>query len=679
MNKASKQFKDIIGTTREACSRFAMRRERPKLKQVFPGEVVSLGSALTPIALDVEGDYQTFTLQLCRVNSEVLNFAAIRFIGHTENDHTIQDVSELATCTQSSCHEKRDDPYAAVKAGVFGPNIHSKREKQPWWRAEFPADVKVSRIYFYHRMDRNIYRTNSMRIFAEDRNGVEHDLYHPGAKLRAFVNDRLQASLDHIVALRSFCDADGRARYEELVSSALSQLNQLLGDVGKVRYFRRTNPPKAFWAALKWWLVRPFMPMRDKRLAARIEAGRTQIACTLLDAIDIPISSVRDFGATPEDGVDLTIEPTKARYVRLRTVGVGCKGLGGLKVWGGNGAEPHASYPAGQLRFSDAQPPFSNAEAFALNLHGPVFTKVIDLGDECDVDRLQFWTRFKYQGAGTMFLQIALSKDGETWDQVYDHGATFRHALGARHMIDMLVGSDLPEPYGRMIGKLYTLYRCKFQARATAKMVGKQSRSTLAALLKGSEDAGEQINHSRRMLFTKHGMNVPLRERNQAKIMEVLVEFRDSMEKAGFEPFLLYGTLLGAIREKDFIPHDDDLDTAIVIDCDDPETLVDERDRIAAFLNENGVPCVAPTRRSPLIHCKRGGFTIDIFVLGLKDGTIYWPHTRLVVVPERADIFLPLGEIEFKGERFKAPFDPEAVSEARYGAGWRTPEPSFEI
>jgi lipopolysaccharide cholinephosphotransferase len=50
---------------------------------------------------------------------------------------------------------------------------------------------------------------------------------------------------------------------------------------------------------------------------------------------------------------------------------------------------------------------------------------------------------------------------------------------------------------------------------------------------------------------------------DREKSLENMILAQKILRKYGIEPFLHYGTCLGAVREKDFIPHDDDADMGI--------------------------------------------------------------------------------------------------------------------
>ena len=47
-----------------------------------------------------------------------------------------------------------------------------------------------------------------------------------------------------------------------------------------------------------------------------------------------------------------------------------------------------------------------------------------------------------------------------------------------------------------------------------------------------------------------------------------------ALEEAGVRPFLAYGTLLGAVRQGDFIGHDSDADLGYVSEHDHPVDAV---------------------------------------------------------------------------------------------------------
>ena len=60
---------------------------------------------------------------------------------------------------------------------------------------------------------------------------------------------------------------------------------------------------------------------------------------------------------------------------------------------------------------------------------------------------------------------------------------------------------------------------------------------------------------------------------SQKKILEILSEFHKICQKSSLFYSISFGTLLGAVRHKGFIPHDDDAD--VIVFKDDEEKLLD--------------------------------------------------------------------------------------------------------
>ena len=149
---------------------------------------------------------------------------------------------------------------------------------------------------------------------------------------------------------------------------------------------------------------------------------------------------------------------------------------------------------------------------------------------------------------------------------------------------------------------------------------------------------------------------------DKEKAFENLCLFKEIADRNGFRFFLAYGTLLGAIREKDFIDHDEDIDLGA--DYQDVELFMS----MLFELREHGFE-VARWDDRGLISIIRNNEYIDIYFF--KEY-----NDKLLIncgEPLPKKFLENQGVVEFKGVEFNAPADTVGAVEYWYGQDWQTP------
>lgn len=153
-----------------------------------------------------------------------------------------------------------------------------------------------------------------------------------------------------------------------------------------------------------------------------------------------------------------------------------------------------------------------------------------------------------------------------------------------------------------------------------------------------------------------------------------LIDVAAAFDARGSQYSLTAGTLLGAVRDGDFIGHDTDTDISVPIEDFDPRILRDLCE--SGFRISKGFG--SPDDGMELTLVRRMVETDLFFVYPRGEQTFFsaYADVREDGTAARIDYEFPRFQytaMRFKGESFQAPTEPEVFLRCFYGDTWQTP------
>lgn len=163
-------------------------------------------------------------------------------------------------------------------------------------------------------------------------------------------------------------------------------------------------------------------------------------------------------------------------------------------------------------------------------------------------------------------------------------------------------------------------------------------------------------------------------------LLDAIDRVLGALHEAGVEAFLAYGTLLGAVREGDFIGHDSDIDLGYVSRRTHPLDVVRESFRLQRELSRQGFLIdrySGAAFKVTVVDAGGSDWGLDVFGGFLLEGRLYLMGEIGTPYDERW--IFPLSTSTLAGRTFPVPAAPEKLLEATYGPSWRVPDPAFHF
>ncbi len=603
-------------------------------QRTFPGFGFSKFRNVAGYQYNVDERLSRIRLRLTDPKPVSLNFNYIS-IWERDSSGMLNKVTSDYQCGMSSVADVLPDPSAVMRGGIGNSvQAHSKRELHPWWEIRFSQPVNVAYIEFFNRKDIFGMRAASLVIDGFDLLGR-----------RVYCGGRAEPS-----AIANAIKEQGLA----LISRLYNSLTDFGFDQLKVRL------EKAITHQLS---------------STTSTDGRVNLLKELEEIESLVLSPTPDIGGSHEQALNLCLPPG-TRYLRVV----------GFRRWLPREASLSIRYGKQVHRLTE-RPDIGDYQESLMHLRDRIWSLQhphifeLQLAEFQAGGEVNIWFGDSY--CGDVFVQrlIEVSRDGKSWKTIDTTLDRFSLSLDLLTLHEWVLGEKWSLKFVKHLGQFLATYRMS-QAR-TVKPLLRNNRSYLPDFFKGVEAGGSTARYLPRVMYTRHGLTVPFSELDSSFLAERMHRFTHYLKETfDLDAFPCYGTLLGMYRDGDFLPHDDDIDLATIVDLPEGMTYRQATEQWAEKLKAKGLNCRPPTPMSLNLHCYFEDFDMDLFfIYRVPDDTkSVWTHMEGYQVRKvKRALIEPLSSFEFKGFEFYAPAKIEGFLEDRYGEGWVTPDPTYEL
>ncbi|MUH71370.1 hypothetical protein [Psychrosphaera haliotis] len=602
----------------------------------FPGFVFGPIRNLSSWFFEINKSVSTIKVELGISKPISLNFNHIIIWVRDSNGNLVKYNGEYQV--EASSFAKGFEDIDRPLKGNTGNTVsfHSKRQLNPWWQVKLDGEYQVEYVEYFNRKDNFGFRGTSLVCTAFRKDGKK--------VIRA---SRFDENKNHKVFLK--------------------ELNFKLAAIN-AHFVSSSN-----WQALDNFYGTLLKLLKLASKSDLTPANKNHMKSHLITLLELFNWDSPDIGLKSSEGEAINVG--NAKFLRV-------------VAFKRPLARPmQLTYQTGESKENTLMPTEShNFDRELLELRKNCFLLPqphvfdIDLADNKNTETVNIWAPDLHSAMGLVLREAYTSNDGISWTKVSSTLANFNSAVSLIGLYEWVAGKQQSLAFTERMGFFFGVYRLH-RARAYKKFfVG--NKENLSVYMEAIEKGGEVANYLPKVIFTRHGLNIPFSEIDPAFLAKRMHEFCQLIKtELGQEPFPCFGTLLGIYRDNSFLPHDDDIDVAILVDPIDGLTNRQIAELWRDKIEKLGIATRFPTPYSLNFHCYFSDCDMDIFIK-IRDRKTDYVHThmeRYQVRKVERNLFEPLGAIEFLGLPFKAPHNIEGFLQSRYGPGWIKPDPTFEL